>query len=205
MKFHLSTPNTALKMLRPRVAIPTLRRHLPDLSVAVADYTPQTDTLSVPALVAQVIKEVLRERPPTPPLATAPVEVMNYTPFIMEPAFSGADTELESSENRTIITPVSGGLQIKCDTILLPAQCPVPARLYLTGQEADLPIIGQRCTVDVFGPEGYTKQLALAKHDTSGALYLELQEKGAPWHVHHPTEAIRFHLDNFFALKSASG
>jgi len=119
----------------------------------------------------------------------------------MEPAFSGADTEIESSENHTIITPLGGGIQVKCDTVLLPCARPVPARLYLTGQEVDLPIVGQRCTVDVFGADGYLKQLALAKHDANGALYLELQEKGAPWHVHHPSETTRFHLDNFFALK----
>jgi hypothetical protein len=190
-------------MLRPRVAIPTLRRPLPDLSVAVADVVPHAGGLSVPSLVAQVIKEVLRERPPTPPPTTAPTEVTSYTPFIMEPAFSGADTELESTENRTLVTPVKGGLQVKCDTVLLPAAQPIPVRLYLTGQEADLPIVGQRCTVDVFGPTGYTKQLAMVKHDAAGALYLELQEKGAPWHIHHPTEVIRFHLDNFFPLKAA--
>jgi len=198
-------------MLRPRVAIPTLRAsnssaishyNQPDLSVAIADILPHEESLSVPAIVAQAIKEVLRERPPTPP---PPTEVTNYTPFIMEPVFSGADTALESSDNSTVITPVRSGLHIKCDVVLVPSTNPVPVRLYLTGKEIDLPIIGQRCTIDVFCPKGYVKRLAVVKHDSQGNLYLEIQEKGTLWQTNHPTESIRFHLDNLFSLKSTTG
>ena len=188
-------------MLRHRVAIPTLRRPFPDLSVAVADIIPSEEGLSVPGLVAQVIKEVLRERAPTPPPAIMPTEVQTYTPFIQEPAFSGADQELDSPENRTTVTPVSGGLQIKCDAVLLPAAKPVPLRLYLTGQEVDLPIQGQKCIVDVFGPTGHSKQSAVVKHDNQHALYLEVQDKGQLWHTHHPKESIFLRLNNLFALK----
>ena len=202
-------------MLRHRVTIPTMKqasRSHPDLTVAVADIVTQDESLSVPALVARVIKDIVRERAPTPPVgiitstsnittASTTPAIGTYTPFIMEPAFSGADTDLDSTDNRTLITPIGTGLQVKCDTILLPTTTPVPIRLYLTGKEVDLAIDGQRCTIDVFGPEGYTKRLAVAKRDTHHAVYLEIQDKGVPWCINHNHETIRFHLDSFFILK----
>lgn len=183
-------------MIRHRVAIPTLRatsRQHPDLSVAIADITTREQSISVPSIIAQVMKDVLRERPP----------ISTYTPFITEPAFSGADTELESTANHTTVTPVTGGLRIKGDTVLLPMTNPVQIRLYLTGMEVDLPIIGQKCTVEVSDSKGCSKRVAVAKHDEKKMLYLEIQDRGVSWRTCNQTEVIRFHFDNVFTLNSS--
>jgi hypothetical protein len=196
--------------MRPRVAIPTMRRPLaalPDLSVAIADIRPQKAHISIPTLVAQVLKEVLLERPPTPPGSSRTPR--SYTPFIFEPAFSGADTDLHSTANQTLVTPVPGGLHVTCDTVLLPTSTPVRVHLYLTGKEADLPIEGQRCFVEVTTSDGVSKHSAVAKHDRQQALYLEVAEgvdkpTGGGWSTHHPSQPIRFSVDQRFALNSGS-
>ena len=184
-------------MLRQRVTTPSLRRNLPDLSVAIADITTVKDGISVPTLVAQVIKEVLRDRAPTPP----PGVTAHYTPFLYDAVFSGADTLEESKSNHTTVITTADTVQVTCDTVLLPTTRDIPMCLYLTGRETDLPIIGQECTVTVSGNGPTVTKKAVARHDQRKHLYLEVQEKGKLWQVHHPSATLRFHVSHHFPLK----
>ena len=113
-------------MYRPRVNTPSLRRPRPDLGVAMADVEVKDGKLSIPKIVAEVMRDLLRERPPTPPTGS-------YTPYVESPALSGADVGLDGTENVATLTQEKEGLRLKCSVQLLPTGTPTPARIYPTG------------------------------------------------------------------------
>lgn len=178
-----------------------------DISISVADIEQRGNILSIPSVVANVLREVIREKAPLREVATVPLPAVIpatpaslrvFTPFIYEPVFSGADTILESHENRTTITTTTTQHELHCDTVLLPLTQDVPVRIYLTGRELDLQIDDQRCVVEVFDDNGYTKMLGIAKRDTDGIAYLEVLHKNKAWVAGTGTAATRFHIDATF-------
>ena len=199
-------------MLKSRVNVPSLRapkKKMPDLSTAIAEVveTPANErsekstTIAVPGLILQVIKDIMGGRPPTPPLPTVPAQ---YIPFIIAPEYSGVDTDLESSNNLTILEPVSGGLKITCQVTLLPHDSPLPIAIYLTGQEVDLPLVGQKCPVIM---EGSTKRTlsGLIRHDDKHALYVEVREKDQPFSTHDETDPLTFRIEWLFKTTVPTG
>jgi len=183
-----------------------------DISISVADIEQRGNILSIPSVVANVLREVIREKAPlrevapvplpatalASPLVATPPSMRVFTPFIYEPVFSGADTILESHENRTTITTTATQHELHCDTVLLPLTQDVPVRIYLTGRELDLQIDDQRCVVEVFDDNGYTKMLGIAKRDSDGVAYLEVLHKNKAWVAGTGTAATRFHIDATF-------
>lgn len=190
-------------MLRPRVSLgTTVRKQVVDLSVQVVDIDRSPEGLSVPSIIATVIKEVIKEKAPSPPRGLRTVVSSSgeqtLIPFIFEPVFSGADISLDSDENRTILSWGTNSVRVKCDTVLLELTEPIPVRIYLTGKERDLTIDGQRCTVDVFDSSGYTKCMGLVKRDGERQVYIEVQKNGVEWEAGKPHDRIRFHIDTIF-------
>jgi len=202
-------------MLRPRVSLSTTTSThqpptyvIPDLSIPISDidYTPTS--ISVPSTIAIAIKEVIKDKAPSP-LRSARISALSplrdevVIPFVYEPIFSGADLSLDSNENRTVISRAFNNIRVKCDTILLPIQETIPIRIYLTGKELDLKIDGQRCTVDIFSDvNGYSKLLGVAKRDEEGYVYVEVQDRGVEWSVTGGEgSGLRFHIDTLFSIK----
>jgi hypothetical protein len=169
------------------------------LSVQIADIEHKEETIIVPAIIASVVREVIKEKAPSPPHSIKHTLLQDeiLTPFVCEPMLSGSD----SSENQTVISRAHNNIRVKCDTILLPLSEPVPVRIYLTGREIDLPIDGQRCTVDVFCGEGYAKRLGVTRRDSEGHIYIEVQERGKIWECGSEPEGTRFHIDTLFSVK----
>ena len=196
----------------PRAAIAEIEDL--DLSVQVADIHHHEDThggtLEIPTVLASVVREVIKEKAPEPPpdrssasVLPVPVQDTILTPFVLEPVFSGADADLDSDANRTIVSMGCNNVRIKCDTALLGlGGDKIPVRIYLLGKDVDLPIDNQRCTVDVFqNDDGYTKKLGQLKRDPDGVLYVEVQHLSEEWQTGQGTGTIRFHIDTLFSLK----
>lgn len=200
-----SFSNKRITYVEPRTSVPESLDD--DVSLQIADIethgTAPDEHLLVPAIVANVIKEVIREKAPLPPLRTdAPSTIhgsQTFTPFVFEPIFSGADTTLDSNDNRTILSQKGHQLRVKCDTVLIPLDEQVPVKIYLTGKELDLAIEGQRCAIDVFDDRGHKKLQGVAKRDDG--IYIEVQDRGKIWEAGDKDTVIRFHIETFFTVK----
>ena|SRR5665647_2472053 len=202
-------------MLRPRVSLTTTiapakkaAYTIPDdldISVQVADIDHTKEGIDIPTILAEVVRTTIASKAPSPPRLTratvcSPLQDIVLVPFVGEPTFSGADVELDSDQNKTIISRGSNNVRIKCDTILLGLDSDIQCQIYLTGKEFDLPIDNQRCTVDVFHDvDGYSKKLGVIKRDAEGFLYIEVQEKGRVFET-GSSGAVRFHVDTLFSI-----
>lgn len=135
---------------------------------------------------------------PTPTTASAPTTISRrFTPYVLAEGYSGVTSDgAGSSDNQTLVVLEGGHLRVKCDVLLLPTRTPVPVRIYPTGT-LPLPIVEQRCTVDVFDRTGYRKLPAVARHDSHHHVYLEVQEFESEYRT---AENTRFHLDTIFAV-----
>lgn len=172
-----------------------------DISLKISEIVEKEDSIKIPLIVADIIKDVIKDKTLPNGEAKNVSDEYHFTPFVYDPVFSGGDIHSHSNLNSSLVKEYDNTLIVNCVTTLLPSDDDIPIKIFFTGKEKKFPMEIQECTVEVKISDGKIRNMTgIVQFDKNGYPYIQVVNKGRNYEMSNPDLSITFCIKHTFPL-----